>query len=103
MGFSGSATSVWKNAVQSEELSPCTSGRRLSSDSSRWARSISRPWSAAADRGPAREAFEELAERAAACGGGCAIAPGEAGGAEVRARLPWPGPGAQRGGEQAVD
>lgn len=62
-----------------------------------------RPWSAAGDRGPAREAFEELAERAAACGGGCAIAPGEAGGAEVRARLPWPGPGAQRGGEQAVD
>ena len=60
-----------------------------------------RPWSGAEDCGPAREAFEELAERAVACGGGCAIAPGEAGGAEVQVRLPWPDQVAEHGGEQA--
>jgi len=48
------------------------------------------PWSAGDDRGAAREAFDEFARRAAACGGGCTIARGEAGGTEVRVRLPWP-------------
>ena len=47
------------------------------------------PWLASADRGPAREAFDVLAERAAGCGGRFAIASGEAGGTEVRAWLPW--------------
>ncbi len=49
------------------------------------------PWSAGDERGPARAAFDEFVRRAADCGGGCSIAPGEAGGTEVRLRLPWPG------------
>src|SRR5690606_33209832 len=50
------------------------------------------PWTAAGDPAPAREAFDDLAGRAAGCGGRCAIARGEAGGTEVRAWLPWPKP-----------
>ncbi len=48
-----------------------------------------RPWAEDEERGPAHDAFEALAERATGCGGRFAIARGEAGGAEIRAWLPW--------------
>jgi len=48
------------------------------------------PHAAGGARDAARETFDDLCGRAAACGGRCTIALGEAGGTEVRAWLPWP-------------
>ncbi len=47
------------------------------------------PWSADPQRGGAAEAFGALCERARALGGDCTIARGDAGGTELRLRLPW--------------
>ncbi len=50
-----------------------------------------RPWVAVRAGAAALAALDDLARRAADCGGECTIAPGEAGGTELRVRLPWPG------------